>query len=83
MLQQASHITSTPSKSTSSKLVATPFSFLAALSKAAGVKSSGFDEDFYAYHQAWLGLPSITISLERLNTLPQELATISQNERGR
>ena len=49
-------------------------SFLAALSKAAGVKSSGFDEDFYAYHQAWLGLPSITISLERLNTLPQELA---------
>jgi hypothetical protein len=49
-------------------------SFLAALSKAAGVKSSGFDEDFYAYHQAWLGLPSITVSLERLNTLPQELA---------
>lgn len=49
-------------------------SFLTAQSNAAGVRSSGFDEDFYAYHQAWLGLPSITISVEKLNTLPTELA---------
>ena len=49
-------------------------SFLAAQSNAAGVKSSGFDEDFYAYHHAWLGLPSITVSVEKLNTLPQSLA---------
>ena len=49
-------------------------SFLAAQSNAAGVKSSSFDEDFYAYHHAWLGLPSITVSVEKLNTLPQSLA---------
>ena len=49
-------------------------SFLAAQSKAAGVKSSGFDEDFYAYHHAWLGLPSITVSVEKLKTLTPELA---------
>jgi len=49
-------------------------SFLSAQSKAAGVKSSSFDEDFYAYHHAWLGLPSITLSVEKLNTLPPELA---------
>lgn len=49
-------------------------SFLAAQSKAAGVKSIGFDEDFYAYHHAWLGLPSITVSVEKLKTLTPELA---------
>jgi hypothetical protein len=49
-------------------------SFLAAQSNAAGVKSSGFDEEFYAYHHAWLGLPTITISVEKLKTLTQELA---------
>jgi len=49
-------------------------SFLAVQSSAAGVKSRGFDEDFYAYHHAWLGLPSITVSVEKLNTLPQSLA---------
>ena len=48
-------------------------SFLAAQSNAAGVKSSGFDEDFYAYHHAWLGLPSITVSVEKLNTLPPKV----------
>ena len=49
-------------------------SFLAAQSKAAGVKSSSFEEEFYAYHHAWLGLPSITVSVEKLNTLTPELA---------
>jgi len=49
-------------------------SFLAAQSNTAGVKSRGFDEDFYAYHHAWLGLPSITVSVEKLNTLTPELA---------
>lgn len=37
--------------------------------RAAGVKSSGFDEDFYAHHHAWTGLPSIIISMEKLSTL--------------
>jgi hypothetical protein len=49
-------------------------SFLAAQSNVAGVKSSGFDEEFYAYHHAWLGLPTITVSVEKLNTLTPELA---------
>jgi len=49
-------------------------SFLAAQSNAAGVASSGFDEDFYAYHHAWLGLPSITVSVEKLSALTPELA---------
>lgn len=48
--------------------------FLATQSRLAGVRSSDFDEDFYAYHHAWLGLPSITLSLEKLSTLTPILA---------
>ncbi|MEM3891334.1 MAG: hypothetical protein QW282_04180 [Nitrososphaerales archaeon] len=43
--------------------------FLSSQAQAAGVKSSGYDEEFYAYHHAWTGLPSIIISIEKLSTL--------------
>ncbi len=47
--------------------------FLASQAQKAGVKSISFDEEFYAYHQAWTGLPSIIISIEKLSTLTQIL----------
>jgi len=36
-----------------------------------GVTSSRFDEDFYAMHDAWRGIPRISISLERIQSLPE------------
>jgi len=35
-----------------------------------GVTSSRFDEDFYAMHDAWGGIPRISISVERIQSLP-------------
>jgi len=36
-----------------------------------GVASSRFDEDFYARHDAWRGIPRISISVERIQSLPE------------
>jgi len=36
-----------------------------------GVTSSRFDEDFYARHDAWRGIPRISVSLERIQSLPE------------
>jgi hypothetical protein len=36
-----------------------------------GVTSSRFDEDFYARHDAWTGIPRISISVERIRPLPE------------
>jgi len=36
-----------------------------------GVTSSRFDEDFYATHDAWRGTPRISISVERMQSLPE------------
>jgi len=36
-----------------------------------GVTSSRFDEDFYARHDAWTGIPRISISVERIKSLPE------------
>jgi len=35
------------------------------------VTSSRFDEDFYARHDAWRGIPRISISVERIRSLPE------------
>jgi len=36
-----------------------------------GVISSRFDEDFYAVHDAWRGIPRISISVERIQSLTE------------
>jgi len=36
-----------------------------------GVASSRFDEDFYARHDAWRGIPRISISIERIQSLAE------------
>jgi len=36
-----------------------------------GVTSSRFDIDFYAMHDAWRGIPRISISIERIQELPE------------
>jgi len=36
-----------------------------------GVTSSRFDEDFYAMHDAWRGIPRISVSVERIQSLPE------------
>ena len=36
-----------------------------------GVTSSRFDEDFYAMHDAWRGIPRISVSVERIRSLPE------------
>ena len=36
-----------------------------------GVTSSRFDEEFYAIHDAWRGLPRISVSVERIQSLPE------------
>ena len=35
------------------------------------VISSRFDEDFYAMHDAWRGIPRIIVSVERIQSLPE------------
>jgi len=48
-----------------------------------GVTSSRFDEDFYAIHDAWRGVPRISISIERLQPLPELIrAGILRHEAG-
>jgi len=36
-----------------------------------GVTSSRFDEDFYAVHDAWRGIPRISVSVERIQSLTE------------
>ena len=36
-----------------------------------GVTSSRFDEDFYAIHDAWRGIPRISVSVERIKSLTE------------
>lgn len=38
-----------------------------------GVVSDRFDDDFIAMHDAWRGIPRISVSLERIKQLPQQV----------
>ena len=40
-----------------------------------GVTSSRFDEDFYAMHDAWRGIPRISVSVERITSLTELIRT--------
>ncbi|MCP8319123.1 MAG: hypothetical protein L6N95_04770 [Candidatus Methylarchaceae archaeon HK01B] len=41
--------------------------------RKSGVVSDRFDDDFIAMHDAWRGIPRISVSMERLNQLPQQV----------
>ncbi len=49
--------------------------FFAKECKKVGVASASFDELFFAMHDAWRGIPRITLCLERMKKLPKLVET--------